>query len=140
MTISNFRQTFCDGPNRHLRDLYKFDGSHPARWLAQMEQSFNRNNILDNETQLMVASMYLDNERRQWWQEHQCSNRRFWNWDIFTKTIMDHFGRKTNLVDKLTQTDTLPSKYFIFTEKKETMEPKGLFSTDVSLLQVHGLI
>jgi len=53
---------------------------------------------------------------------------------------MDHFGRKTILVDKLTQTDTLPSKDFIFTEKKETMEPKGLFSTDVSLLQVHGLI
>lgn len=30
-----------------------------------MGQYFNLNNILDNETQLMVASMYLDNERQQ---------------------------------------------------------------------------
>ena len=35
---------------------------------------------------------------------------------------------------------TLPSKDFIFTEKKETMEPKGLLPTGISLLQVHGLI
>jgi len=53
---------------------------------------------------------------------------------------MDHFDRKTNIVDKRTQTDTSPSKDFIFTEKKETKEPKGLFSAGISLLQVHGLI
>ena len=44
-------------------DMHEFDGSHPAAWIAQMEQYFNLNNILDNETQLMVGSMYLDNER-----------------------------------------------------------------------------
>ena len=122
------------GPNRNLRDLYKFDGSHPARWLAQMEQSFNQNNILDNETQLMVASMYLDNERRQWWQEHQRSSGRFLTWDAFKKALMDHFDHKTNLVDKFTQTDTQPSKDFIFTRKKETKEPKGLFFAVIFVL------
>ena len=53
---------------------------------------------------------------------------------------MDRFDRKANLVDKITQTDTQPSKDFIFTGKKETKEPKGLFSASISLLQVHGLI
>ena len=59
-------------------------------------------------------------------------------WDTFTKDLMDHFDRKANLVDKLTQTDTQPSKYIIL--KKETNEPKGFFSAGISLLQVHGLI
>jgi len=49
-------------------DMHKFDGYHPAAWIAQMEQYFNLNNILDDETQLMVGSMYLDNERWQWWE------------------------------------------------------------------------
>eukprot|EP00253_Pinus_taeda_P025087 PITA_25087 len=56
------------GPQQQSRprppklDMHKFDGSHPVAWIAQMEQYFNLNNILDNETQLMVGSMYLDNE------------------------------------------------------------------------------
>ena len=37
-------------------DMHKFDGSHPAAWIAQMEQYFNLNNILDNETRLMVGA------------------------------------------------------------------------------------
>ena len=44
-------------------DMYKFDGFHPAAWIAQMEQYFNLNYILDNATQLSVGIMYLDNER-----------------------------------------------------------------------------
>eukprot|EP00253_Pinus_taeda_P033815 PITA_33815 len=66
------------GPQKqqsHLRppklDMHKFDGSHPTAWIVQMEQYFNLNNILDNETQLIVGSMYLDNERWQWWEWHQ---------------------------------------------------------------------
>jgi len=58
-------------------DMHKFDVSHPAAWIAQMEQYFNLNNILDNETQLMVGSMYLDNERWQWWEWHQRCNGSF---------------------------------------------------------------
>ena len=122
------------------RNVYKFDGSHPARWLAQMEKYFNLNYILDNDTQLMVGSMYLDNERWQWWQGHQRCYGRPLTWDTFKKTLMDHFDRKSNLVDKLTQTYTQPSKDFIITGKKETKKPKGLFSASISLLQVHGLI
>ena len=53
---------------------------------------------------------------------------------------MDHFDCKSKLVDKLTKTDTQPSKDFIFTGKKETKEPKGLFSAGIYLLQAHGLI
>ena len=51
--------------------MYKFDGSHPATWLAQMEQYFTLNHIRDDATQLSVGSMYFDNERWQWWQWHQ---------------------------------------------------------------------
>ena len=126
---------------QNFRDLYKFDGSHPAKWLAQMEKYFRLNYIIDDETQLSVGKLYLDNERRQWWQWwqwYQRCYRRPLTWDTFTKALMDHFDRKTNLVDKLTQIDTQPSIDFIL--KKETNEPKGLFSAGISLLQVHGLI
>lgn len=41
-------------------DMHKFDGSNSIAWVAQMEYYFNLNYILDNETQLMVGSMYLD--------------------------------------------------------------------------------
>lgn len=49
-------------------DMYKFDGSHLTAWIAQMEQYFNLNYILDNSIQLSVGIMYLDNEIWQWWQ------------------------------------------------------------------------
>lgn len=50
------------------RNVYKFDGSHPARWLAQMEKYFRLNYIMDDVTQLSVGIMYLDHEIWQWWQ------------------------------------------------------------------------
>eukprot|EP00253_Pinus_taeda_P022340 PITA_22340 len=37
--------------------MHKFDGSHLAAWVTQMEQYFNLNNILDNETQLMTGTV-----------------------------------------------------------------------------------
>eukprot|EP00253_Pinus_taeda_P025585 PITA_25585 len=36
-------------------DMHKFDGSQPTAWIAQMEQYFSLNNILDDETQLMMG-------------------------------------------------------------------------------------
>ena len=47
----------------NLNDLYPFDGSHPAKWLAQMEKCFRLNYIMNDETQLNLGTMYLDNER-----------------------------------------------------------------------------
>eukprot|EP00253_Pinus_taeda_P012319 PITA_12319 len=38
-------------------DMYKFDGSHPATWIAQMEQYFTLNHIMDDATQLSVGSI-----------------------------------------------------------------------------------
>ena len=52
-------------------DMYKFDGSHPAIWLAQMEQYFTLNPIRDDANKISVGSLYLDQERWQWWQWHQ---------------------------------------------------------------------
>ena len=49
-------------PHPPKLDMYKFDGSHLATWLAQMEQYFTLNHIRDDATQLSVGSMYLDNE------------------------------------------------------------------------------
>ena len=43
-------------------DMNKFDGSHTSAWLAQMEQYFRLNHILDDWTKLTVGTMYLDNE------------------------------------------------------------------------------
>eukprot|EP00253_Pinus_taeda_P029026 PITA_29026 len=91
-------------------DMHKFDGSHPAAWIAQMEQYFNLNNILDNETQLMVGSMYLDNERWQWWEWHQCCNAPFSTWDKFKKALTDRFDQESSFLGcltKLRQTGTV---------------------------------
>jgi len=140
-TISNFRQNFVMAAlDQNLRDLYIFDGSHPVKWLAQMEKYFKLEYIYDYETQLSRGKMYLDFEIHKWWQEHQRSNGRFLIWDAFKKALIECFDHKSNIVDKLIQIDTQPSKAFIFTGKKETKEPKGLFFAGISVLQVHGLI
>eukprot|EP00253_Pinus_taeda_P006430 PITA_06430 len=84
-------------------DMHKCDGSHPAAWIAQMEQCFNLNYILDNETQLMVGSMYLDNERWQWWQWHQRCNGRPLTWDTLKKALMEHFDHDSAFLGRLTE-------------------------------------
>lgn len=43
--------------------MYKFDGSDPAIWVAQMQQYFTLNHIVDDETKLCVGAIYLDQER-----------------------------------------------------------------------------
>lgn len=50
--------------------MYKFDGSNSEIWVAQMEQYFTLNHIVDDETKLRVEGLYLDQERWQWWQWH----------------------------------------------------------------------
>eukprot|EP00253_Pinus_taeda_P017311 PITA_17311 len=83
--------------------MHKFDGSHPAAWVAQMEQYFNLNYILDNETQLTVGSMYLDNERWQWWQWHQRCNGRPLTWDTFKKALIERFDHESTFLGRLTK-------------------------------------
>lgn len=65
--------------------MYKFDGSNPAIWLAQMEQYFTLEHIVDDETKLSVAAIYLDQEIWQWWQCHQKCYPRTITWQMFTK-------------------------------------------------------
>eukprot|EP00253_Pinus_taeda_P012384 PITA_12384 len=84
-------------------DMHKFDGSHLAAWIAQMVQYFNLNNILDDETQLMVGSMYLDNERWQWWEWHQLCNTAFRTWDKFKKALTDRFDQEYDFLGRLTK-------------------------------------
>ena len=38
--------------------MYKFDGSNLEIWLAQMEQYFTLEHIVDDETKLIVAAVY----------------------------------------------------------------------------------
>ena len=83
--------------------MHKFDGSHPTAWVAQMEQYFNLNNILDNETQLMVGSMYLDNERWQWWEWHQRCNGSFMTWATFKKALTECFDHEFSFLGRLTK-------------------------------------
>eukprot|EP00253_Pinus_taeda_P012385 PITA_12385 len=82
--------------------MRKFDGSHPVAWIAQMEQYFSLNNILDDETHLMVGSMYLDNERWQWWEWHQRCNTAFRTWDKFKKSLTDYFDQDSAFLGRLT--------------------------------------
>jgi len=83
--------------------MHKFDGSHLIAWVAQMEHYFNLNYILDNETQLMVGSMYLDNERWQWWQWHQRCNGSFFTWDAFKKSLIERFNHESTFLGRLTK-------------------------------------
>ena len=76
------------------RDLYKFDGSHTSTWLAQMEQYFRLNHILDDWTKLMEGTRYLDNERWQWAEWHQRRNGPFASWAQFVKALIERFDRK----------------------------------------------
>ena len=83
--------------------MYKFDGSHPATWIAQMEQYFTLNYILDDVTQLSVSFMYLDNERWQWWQWHQRCYGRPVTWQTFTKSLTNRFDHESNFLGHLTK-------------------------------------
>jgi len=83
--------------------MHKFDGTHLAPWIAQMEQYFNLNNVLDNETQLMVGSMYLVNARWQWWEWHQCCNGSFLTWATFKKALTKHFDQESSFLGRLTK-------------------------------------
>jgi len=84
-------------------DRHEFDGSHPSAWIAQMEQYFKLNRILDEATQLMLGSMYLDNERWQWWEWHQRCNGPFRTWTQFTKALQDHFDEESYFLSHLTK-------------------------------------
>ena len=68
-----------------------------------MEQYFNLNNILDDETQLMVGSMYLDNERWQWWEWQQRCTGTFRTWPKFTKALQDRFDQESSFLGRLTK-------------------------------------
>ena len=61
------------------------------------------NNILDDETQLMVGSMYLDIERWQRWEWHQRCNAPFRTWDKFKKSLTDRFDQESSFLDRLTK-------------------------------------
>ena len=43
-------------------EMYKFDGSNMEIWVAQMDQYFTLNNIIDDETKICVGGLYLDQE------------------------------------------------------------------------------
>ena len=47
-------------------DMYKFDASNMAVWVAQMEQYFSLNDIFEDQNKLHVGALYLDQERWQW--------------------------------------------------------------------------
>eukprot|EP00253_Pinus_taeda_P036279 PITA_36279 len=84
-------------------DMHKFDGSHASAWLAQMDQYFKLNHILDDATKFMLGSMYFDNERWQWWEWHQRCNEYFRNWTQFTKALRDRFEQEDSYLVRLTK-------------------------------------
>eukprot|EP00253_Pinus_taeda_P024423 PITA_24423 len=92
-----------------------------------MEQYLILNNILDNETQIMVGSMYLDNEMWQWWEWHQCSNAPFLTWDKFKKALTNRFDQESSFLGRLTklrQTGTVDE--YITTFKALAFRTRGL--------------
>jgi len=108
-------------------DLYKFDGSHPAKWLAQMEQYFKLNHILDDWTKLTVGTRYLDNEREQWVEWYQRCNGPFQSWAQFAKSLRSRFEQEDSFLGRLTklrQTGTVEE--YITTFEALAFRIKGL--------------
>ena len=58
---------------------------------------------MDDVTQLSVGSMYLDNEKWQWWKLHQCCYGRPLAWQTFKKALTDHFDHESNFLGHLTK-------------------------------------
>eukprot|EP00253_Pinus_taeda_P001660 PITA_01660 len=109
-------------------DMHKFDGSHSSAWIAQMEQYFKLNHIFDDETQLMLGSMYLDNERWKWWEWHQRCTGHFRTWPKFTKALQDRFDQESSFLGRLTklrQTDVFYTECFI-SDLKEAIKAQVL--------------
>ena len=84
-------------------DMHKFDGSHTSAWLAQMEQYFQLNHIIDEGTKLMVGTMYLDSERWQWKEWYQRCNAQFQNWGQFAKALRNRFEQEDSFLGRLTK-------------------------------------
>eukprot|EP00253_Pinus_taeda_P019071 PITA_19071 len=84
-------------------DMHKFDGSHTSAWIAQMDQYFKLNHILDDATKLMLGSMYFDNEWWKWWEWHQRCNGYFRTWTEFTKALRDRFEQEDSYLGRLTK-------------------------------------
>ena len=68
-----------------------------------MEQYFKLNRILDDATQLMLGSMYLDSERWQWWEWHQHCTGPFRTWTQFTKALKNRFEQEDSFLGRLTK-------------------------------------
>eukprot|EP00253_Pinus_taeda_P002482 PITA_02482 len=47
--------------------------------------------------------MYLDNERWQWWEWHQCCNAPFMTWATFKKALTDRFDQESSFLGRLTK-------------------------------------
>ena len=84
-------------------DMPKFDGSHTSAWLAQMEQYFFLNHIIEEGTKLMVGTMYLDSERWQWKEWYERCNGQFKNWGQFTKALRNRFEQEDSFLGRLTK-------------------------------------
>eukprot|EP00253_Pinus_taeda_P004919 PITA_04919 len=106
-------------------DMHKFDGSHAAAWLAQIDQYFKLNHILDDATKLMLGSMYFDNERWEW---NQRSNGYFRTWTQLTKALRDRFEQEDSYLGHLTklrQTDEFYTECLI-SGLKEAIKAQAL--------------
>ena len=75
----------------------------PADPSDPQQQYFKLNHIFDDATQLMLGSMYLDNERWQWWEWHQRCNGPFKTWAQFTKSLRDRFEQEDSFLGRLTK-------------------------------------
>jgi len=77
---------------------------------------------------------YFKNEVAIWWKSLDSEILKLCSADKIEELLLDEWSHSRK------EETTKPSKDFIFTGKKETKKPKGLFSASISLLQVHGLI
>ena len=51
----------------------------------------------------MLGSMYLDNERWQWWEWHQRFTAPFRTWTQFMKALQDRFDQESSFLGRLTK-------------------------------------
>eukprot|EP00253_Pinus_taeda_P012815 PITA_12815 len=102
LQLKNLNETLSKGKVEERVEAY-IGNENIKAWIAQMEQYFTLNYILDDAIQLSVGNMYLDNERWQWWQWHQWFYGRPLTWQTFKKALTDRFDHESDFLGHLTK-------------------------------------
>jgi hypothetical protein len=70
-------------PHLPIFEVNKFGGLDPQDWVTQMEHFFSLHGIINELTNLLYVSLYLDLERWKWWKWHCNACQGYVSWSQF---------------------------------------------------------